>query len=101
MMKNLFNVQIVKLLGPFPKEFIEGECAEEFSEFIGTLSKRLNKCTDAHFLMLIERMLTYVSGKSGTYFLVILIFNQYTAQVYWTRKSFRLIKISMQKNLCK
>uniref|UniRef100_A0A6A7FT26 Dual specificity tyrosine-phosphorylation-regulated kinase 1A-like isoform X3 n=1 Tax=Hirondellea gigas TaxID=1518452 RepID=A0A6A7FT26_9CRUS len=59
-----------KLLGPFPKEFSEGECGGEFAEFIGrplsryqrmqNLSKRLNKCTDVHFLMLIEKMLTYL-----------------------------------------
>ena len=66
---------MVKLLGPFPKHFSKGECSEEFTEFIGTplsryqrmqnISKRLNKCTDAHFLMLIERMLTYIPGKKS------------------------------------
>ncbi|KAA0188486.1 hypothetical protein HAZT_HAZT006404 [Hyalella azteca] len=62
--------KICKLLGPFPKEFSEGMCGEEFAEFIGrplsryqrieNLSKRLNKCTDMAFLLLVERMLTYV-----------------------------------------
>ena len=66
-------LQITKLLGPFPREFDEGECAEEFSEFIGrpfsryqrieNLRNRLNECADTKFLLLVERMLNYLPGE--------------------------------------
>ena len=64
---------MTKLLGPFPKEFMKGECAEEFLDFVGTpwnrhqrlenLRKRLNNCQDMNFLLLVERLLTYRPGK--------------------------------------
>ena len=60
-------------MGPFPREFNDGEYAEEFAEFIGrpmsryqrleNLRKRLNDCKDSTFLMLVERLLTYLPGK--------------------------------------
>ncbi|CAL4058886.1 unnamed protein product, partial [Meganyctiphanes norvegica] len=70
--------KITQLLGPFPKEFIEGEFSDEFSKFIGrplsrfqrleNLRKRLNDCKDATFLMLLERLLTYIPDRRFTPF---------------------------------
>ena len=71
---NLFTqLQVSKLLGPFPSEFSKGECGDEFSQFIGTplsqyeriqnLSKRFSKCTDLSFITLVERLLTYSPSK--------------------------------------
>ncbi|XP_050718667.1 uncharacterized protein LOC126999794 isoform X2 [Eriocheir sinensis] len=70
--------KITTLIGPFPREFNDGEYAEEFAEFIGrpmsryqrleNLRKRLNDCKDSMFLMLVERLLTYLPDRRFTPF---------------------------------
>ncbi|XP_045131972.1 citron Rho-interacting kinase-like isoform X2 [Portunus trituberculatus] len=70
--------KITELMGPFPREFNDGEYAEEFAEFIGrpmsryqrleNLRKRLNDCKDSMFLMLVERLLTYLPDRRFTPF---------------------------------
>lgn len=75
--KEILN-KITGLLGPFPREFNDGEYAEEFADFIGrplsryqrveNLRKRLNDCKDSTFLMLIERLLTYLPDRRFTPF---------------------------------
>ncbi|KAG7157807.1 uncharacterized protein LOC121879583 [Homarus americanus] len=75
--KEILN-KITALLGPFPREFNDGEYAEEFSDFIGrpmsryqrleNLRKRLNDCKDSMFLMLVERLLTYLPDRRFTPF---------------------------------
>ncbi|XP_071551189.1 uncharacterized protein [Panulirus ornatus] len=75
--KEILN-KITALLGPFPREFNDGEYAEEFLDFIGrpmsryqrleNLRKRLNDCKDSMFLMLVERLLTYIPDRRFTPF---------------------------------
>ncbi|KAK7070922.1 hypothetical protein SK128_013651 [Halocaridina rubra] len=70
--------KITNLLGPLPKEFSEGEYSKEFADFIGrpmsryqrleNLRKRLNDCKDSTFLMLVERLLTYLPDRRYTPF---------------------------------
>jgi len=74
---NIFNFQMSKLLGPFPSEFLDGECSEEFIEFIGcplsryqriqNLTRKFTKCTDLSFITLIEKLLTYSPSESMSY----------------------------------
>ncbi|XP_045595127.1 serine/threonine-protein kinase minibrain isoform X2 [Procambarus clarkii] len=75
--KEILN-KITALLGPFPREFNDGEYAEQFSDFVGrpmsryqrleNLRKRLNDCKDSMFLMLVERLLTYLPDRRFTPF---------------------------------
>ncbi|KAK4306982.1 hypothetical protein Pmani_021235 [Petrolisthes manimaculis] len=75
--KEILN-KITGLLGPFPKEYNDGEYSQEFSDFIGrpmsryqrleNLRKRLNDCKDSMFLMLVERLLTYLPDRRFTPF---------------------------------
>ncbi|XP_064087885.1 uncharacterized protein LOC135202421 [Macrobrachium nipponense] len=75
--KEILN-KITALLGPFPKEFSEGEYSKEFADFVGrpmsryqrleNLRKRLNDCKDSTFLMLVERLLTYLPDRRFTPF---------------------------------
>ncbi|XP_076047659.1 uncharacterized protein LOC143029111 [Oratosquilla oratoria] len=70
--------KIVDLLGPFPKEFQDGEYAEEFAAFIGrpmsryqrveNLRKKLKDCKDISFLMFVEKLLTYLPDRRFTPF---------------------------------
>ncbi|XP_068218435.1 serine/threonine-protein kinase minibrain-like [Palaemon carinicauda] len=75
--KEILN-KITALMGPFPKEFSEGEYSKEFADFVGrpmsryqrleNLRKRLHDCKDSTFLMLVERLLTYLPDRRFTPF---------------------------------
>lgn len=70
--------KITALMGPFPREFNDGEYSKEFADYVGrpmsryqrleNLRKRLNDCKDSTFLMLVERLLTYLPDRRFTPF---------------------------------